>query len=100
LIKKLLTKNFELLFWVAGLLSLALTDPSSNTHFSLCPLRMLGLTWCPGCGLGHAISWLFHGDLRHSLQAHWLGAPALLILFYRILTLAKHNFRPKLTAPR
>jgi len=87
LVKKFFLKYFELLFWVAALVSLAINDPSGNAHFTLCPLKALGITWCPGCGLGHAISWLFHGNIRNSLHAHWLGIPALAVIFYRIYTL-------------
>jgi hypothetical protein len=74
---------------VAALVSLALANASNEAHFSLCPLRMLGFTWCPGCGLGHSISFLFHGDLKSSFHAHWLGIPAVVIIFYRIYILAK-----------
>jgi hypothetical protein len=79
-------KNFELIFWLTALLSLAIFDPAQS-HFSLCIFRLLGITWCPGCGIGHAISWLLHGDLQASLKAHWLGLPALMVIFYRIYSL-------------
>ncbi|PAW92790.1 hypothetical protein CKK33_04490 [Mucilaginibacter sp. MD40] len=70
-----------------ALVCLALTNPAAQGHFSLCPLKLLGIAWCPGCGLGHAISFLLHGDLKSSFQAHWLGLPVLLVLLYRIITL-------------
>jgi hypothetical protein len=89
LTKTIFTKYFELAFWTAGLVSLAITDPTNQSHFSLCPLKMLGLTWCPGCGLGHSISFLFHGDIKSSLYAHWLGIPALIVILYRIYVLGK-----------
>jgi len=47
----------------------------------------MGITWCPGCGLGHSIAFLLHGDLRNSFHAHWLGVPALIIILYRIFDL-------------
>jgi hypothetical protein len=53
----------------------------------------MGITWCPGCGIGHAISWLIHGDLAKSFHAHWLGVPALILIIYRIYVLAKALFR-------
>ncbi|MEO6149064.1 MAG: DUF2752 domain-containing protein [Mucilaginibacter sp.] len=93
MIKKFITKNFELIFWVAALIALAVTNPAVETHFSLCPLKMAGISWCPGCGLGHAISWLFRGDIKHSFQAHWLGIPALLIIAWRIYSLIKNQDR-------
>jgi hypothetical protein len=97
LIKRLFNKYFELTFWVAALLSLAVTNQTDQAHFTLCPLKLLGFTWCPGCGLGHSISFLFHGDIESSFKAHWLGIPALIIILYRIYILgrarlsARHN---------
>jgi len=86
---KVLFKYFELLFWLAALTALAFTDPGSASHFSLCPLKASGITWCPGCGLGHSISWLFHGNIVRSWHAHWLGIPALFIIMYRIYVLLR-----------
>jgi hypothetical protein len=94
LIKQLFSKYFELAFWTAGLIALAITDPTKQAHFSLCPLKLLGFAWCPGCGLGHSISFLFHGDIKNSLHAHWLGIPALLIILFRIYTLLRERFFP------
>jgi hypothetical protein len=85
--KQFLRKYFELTFWIAALIALAFADPSDSTHFSLCPFKAMGITWCPGCGLGHSISWLFHGNIRNSFHAHWLGIPALAVILYRIYTL-------------
>jgi len=89
LIKQYFNKYFELLFWSAAMVSLALTDPTGPVHFSLCPLKLLGFKWCPGCGLGHSISFLFHGDIISSFHAHWLGIPAVLIIFSRIYALMR-----------
>ncbi|MDN3550783.1 DUF2752 domain-containing protein [Mucilaginibacter aquaedulcis] len=89
MIKKLFSKYFELLFWIAAMLSLAFTAPQAESHFTLCPLKLMGITWCPGCGLGHAIIYLFHGDIRNSFHSHWLGIPAVLIIFHRIYILGK-----------
>jgi hypothetical protein len=85
--KQFFLKYFELVFWVSAMVSLAITNPAGPAHYSLCPLKAMGFTWCPGCGLGHSISWLFHGDISNSLHAHWLGIPATGIIFYRIYTL-------------
>ncbi|MDR6941973.1 DUF2752 domain-containing protein [Mucilaginibacter pocheonensis] len=89
MIKRLFSKYFELVFWVAAMLSLAFTAPAAQSHFSLCPLKLMGIKWCPGCGLGHAIIYLFHGDIRNSFHAHWLGIPAVLVIFHRIYVLTK-----------
>jgi len=87
-----LLKYFELAFWVAALMALAFADPAGPAHFSLCPFKALGISWCPGCGLGHSISYLFHGDASNSFHAHWLGIPALVVIFYRIYTLTAQRF--------
>jgi Protein of unknown function (DUF2752) len=87
LIKQFFLKYFELVFWISAMVSLAITNPAGPEHYSLCPLKAMGITWCPGCGLGHSISWLFHGDISNSLHAHWLGIPAAAVIFYRIHTL-------------
>jgi len=87
MILKALSRNFELVFWVTAMLCFALTIPSSTSHFTLCPLKLLGFNWCPGCGLGHAIIYLFHGQLAASVHAHWLGIPAVAIIFHRIAVL-------------
>ncbi|OCX50510.1 hypothetical protein BEL04_22295 [Mucilaginibacter sp. PPCGB 2223] len=89
---KALSRNFELIFWVAALLCLSLASPSSNTHFTLCPLKLMGFGWCPGCGLGHSIIYLFHGQVSASLHAHWLGIPAVVVIFYRITQLFSKVF--------
>lgn len=81
-----LKHNFELLFWIGALIALGFSDPT-QTHFVLCPLRLMGITWCPGCGIGHAIAFLLHGEIKSSFHAHWQGVPALGILLYRIYTL-------------
>jgi Protein of unknown function (DUF2752) len=79
----------ELLLWISALVYLALIDPSLQ-HMSLCVFRFLGLTWCPGCGIGHAISYALHGDFAASVNAHFFGIPAVIILLHRIFVLAKN----------
>ncbi|OOQ61489.1 hypothetical protein BC343_20600 [Mucilaginibacter pedocola] len=87
--KKLFNRYFELVIWITALACLAFSDPASHSHFSLCPLKQLGFSWCPGCGLGHSIAYLFHGDIANSFHSHWLGIPVTIALFYRIYTLAR-----------
>ncbi|WP_305364882.1 DUF2752 domain-containing protein [Daejeonella sp.] len=78
----------ELIAWISAILFLAFTV-SGSAHSSLCPLDNLGFKWCPGCGLGRSIRFLLHGEFRLSIEHHWFGIPAFLILFYRILQLLK-----------
>ncbi|GAA0530581.1 hypothetical protein GCM10009415_10010 [Chitinophaga japonensis] len=81
-----------MLIWPLGLLALYFMDPAGNGP-SLCPLKWMGISWCPGCGLGHAIHYLLHGQWAASWQAHPLGAFALGVLLYRILQLARQQIQ-------
>jgi len=63
-------------------------DPGHGTHYSFCIFRFAGISFCPGCGLGNAISFLFHGDLHASLSAHPLGLFALIVILLRIIKLS------------
>lgn len=80
----------ELMCWISALVLLATANPHAH-HFTLCPLANLGITWCPGCGLGRSISSLFHGDLSASLTHHWFGIPALILICHRIYQLTKQT---------
>ncbi len=84
----LMSLPLELIAWISAILFLAFTD-SGSAHSGLCPLDNLGFKWCPGCGLGRSIRFLLHGEFRSSIEHHWFGIPAFLILIYRILQLLK-----------
>lgn len=84
----------ELIFWILALMLLATANPHTH-HFSLCPLANVGVNWCPGCGLGRSISALFSGEIRESLNFHWFGIPALLVIVYRIVTLSTLTIKRK-----
>jgi hypothetical protein len=81
--------NLELIVWMTGLIYLAIINPAGEKHLSFCVFRLLGVDFCPGCGLGRSISFLLHGDLSASWQAHPLGVFALVILVLRIVVLIK-----------
>lgn len=81
----------ELICWVTALFLLAVSDVQEQ-HFTLCPLGNMGITWCPGCGLGRSISSLLHCNIQASLQSHWLGIPVLGVLIYRIVSLIKNTY--------
>jgi len=66
---------------------LAVTPSSDVPHYSWCLFRIIGINFCPGCGLGHSINYLFHGDLRASFSSHPLGPFAVIIIIYRIYRL-------------
>lgn len=79
---------FEALAWLSALLYLVCIDPLQS-GFSICPLHLLGFSWCPGCGLGHSIAWLMEGELQKSIDTHWLGIPALLAILHRTAVLLR-----------
>ena len=90
---RFLRKYSEVILWNGALIALGLMDAKSTT--SLCILKNLGIEWCPGCGLGHAIHYALHFEFGKSVQEHILGIPATLILFYQsckaIYTINKTN---------
>ena len=81
--------NIELIVWPTALMLLFLMDPHQHNGESLCMLKRMKLPWCPGCGLGHSISFLLHGKWNAALKSHPLGPFAVLILTYRTIQLAK-----------
>ncbi|MHC1774798.1 MAG: DUF2752 domain-containing protein [Lentimicrobium sp.] len=83
-----LRSRFEAIAWMAGLTLMAFMAPT-DSHVSLCPFNATGLGFCPGCGLGHSISWLFRGEFVQSFHAHPLGIVAVAILSWRIITIIK-----------
>lgn len=85
------TKQFpwEAAAWLMAFTGLAMYQPQSDSHISLCPLANLGFTFCPGCGLGRSISSLFHGEIMQSLSLHPLGIFAVIVLSFRIIHLTK-----------
>jgi len=83
----------EPIMWIAAFVFLAIHDPYSQSEFSICPLKNLGFHYCPGCGLGRSISFLFHGDSIASFHTHILGIPATIILFFRTLTLLSKTIK-------
>ena len=85
--------GFEALVWILGLAYLLFIHIPGETHFTICPLANLGFEFCPGCGLGNSISYIFKGDFIASIHSHPLGIFALLIITFRIITIIKNNRR-------
>lgn len=85
--------GFEALVWIVGLFYLAFIYSPGESHFTICPLANLGIEFCPGCGLGNSISYLFKGDFISSIHAHPLGFFALIVLTIRIINIIKNNWR-------
>jgi hypothetical protein len=84
----------EALFWAVALIALAFYQPAAQNHFTLCPLSNLGFDFCPGCGLGKSIAWLFKGEILQSWRAHPLGIFAVIVLTYRIISLTLKSNKP------
>ncbi|MFT3979395.1 MAG: DUF2752 domain-containing protein [Ferruginibacter sp.] len=97
MVKQYFFRYFELSVWTTGLLLLAMMNPAGDHHFSLCLFRWMGWSFCPGCGLGHSISWLFRGEIAASVRAHPLGLLAVAVLLHRIYVLIQKNKTPFLT---
>ena len=75
-----------------GLIYLLFIDPSQEHPLSFCPLKLLGIGSCPGCGLGQSVAFMLHGDVDRGLEAHWLGPFALLVITHRIVALTRNLF--------
>ncbi len=88
--KTFFDKYFELIVWITALVSIGFMD-LKNQSFSFCIFKLYGFTWCPGCGLAHAIGYAMHGNLTASFHEHFFGIPALVIIVNRIITLFNTN---------
>lgn len=85
--------GIEASIWIISLIYLSLINVPEKTNFTLCPLSNLGFEFCPGCGLGNSISYLFRGDIVSSFQSHPLGIFALIIISLRIISIINNNRR-------
>lgn len=85
--------GFEALVWILGLAYLIFVHSPGESHFTICPLSNLGFEFCPGCGLGNSISYIFRGDFIASVHSHPLGIFALIIITLRIFTIIINNRR-------
>lgn len=83
--------NLEALIWIAGLTFLAFFNTSDH-HLTICPIKNSGFSFCPGCGLGQSISYIFKLEFVRSFTTHPFGVPALLILTHRIILLIANSY--------
>nr|WP_262914538.1 DUF2752 domain-containing protein [Pontibacter vulgaris] len=67
-------------------------EPGQEHLFSFCPFSWLLQDGCPGCGIGHAIAYIFRGEWQASWEAHPLAVPALLVLGHRVVMLLRLYF--------
>jgi hypothetical protein len=85
--------GFEAVVWILGLFFLIFIHSPGERHFTICPLANLGFEFCPGCGLGNSISYIFRGDFIESFHSHPLGIFALIIITSRIISIINNNRR-------
>jgi len=87
---------WEALIWIAGVAFVAFPDPAIDKSWSRCFFEFVGIAGpgglqnvCPGCGLGHAVAYLFRGEFALSVDAHLLGLPAVVVLSGRSISLLR-----------
>lgn len=85
-------RNIEPIFWIAGLVFLALQNPASPFS-SMCLFDFIGIKNCLGCGIGTSISYLFDGNIMLSIQTHYLGIPAVMAIAFRLFEIGKMNYK-------
>lgn len=83
--------HIEAFIWIIALISLASMDPTLEQHYTFCLFSNLGLTFCPGCGIGHSISSTLRGNFIQAFSYHPLGAFAIIMLLYRIFIIFRQN---------
>lgn len=91
LIFKLRKIEWEGVMWLIGLAYLFFINPYEAQKFTLCPFHNLGIEFCPGCGLGRSISFIYHFDFINSFHTHPLGIIALVLIINRIIILFKRT---------
>jgi len=89
----------EAFVWTAGLVAMACADPRAEGLINGCLFKWLGVTWCPGCGLGHAVAYLFRGEVAQSLATHPLGIVAVVVLTGHIGRLVWDAVAPRRIPP-
>ncbi len=82
----------EAVVWTAGLVALACTNPEAEALIEACVSKWLFGISCPGCGLGHAVAYLFRGEIALSVQTHPFGPLAIVILLGRVVGLVRTAF--------
>ena len=91
---KLRRINLELLFWISSLFFI-LFFPLETTSISICPSQLLGIHFCPGCGIGASIHYFLSGQIGLSFESHPLGIIATFIIIHRIYSLLKDEAIPQ-----
>ena len=82
----------EASIWLAGIVLMASADPSAPSLLDLCLFKAIGLPGCPGCGLGHALGYLFRGEWALAIESHRLSPFVLGVLLARTAGLVRQGF--------
>lgn len=85
---KIIKKHIEWFAFLSGLILLGTMSPYIQST-SFCFFDFIGISFCPGEGLGHSIAFTFRGEFKQAFSAHFMGPIAVLILSGRILFLWK-----------
>jgi hypothetical protein len=89
--------DIEALIWFGALCFFSLINPEiAGDRFYICPFKISGIQWCPGCGLGHSISFFLHANIIKSFEAHPCGITAVFILGHRICKLLRISLKFKI----
>lgn len=83
--------DMEAFIWMIVLIAPFFIDPNGTSHFNLCLFNRLGFDFCPGCGLGRSIAFLYQGDLSASLAAHPLGLAGVAVIALRIISITRNS---------
>lgn len=94
--KELFRKYFEITAFTIGLLLLAMMDPEAANGPSLCLFDFMGISFCPGDGLGHSISYIFKGQFNNAMESNVLGPLAIVIIGGRIVQLFLKNYKSQI----
>lgn len=89
---KFFKTHFEWMAFLLGLILMASMSPT-DTGLSFCLFERVGVSFCPGEGLGHSIAYLFRGEFNEALQANLMGPVAVVILSLRIGSIWKDLYK-------
>jgi hypothetical protein len=93
-IKKTFFLHFEWMALVSFLIIPAFIDPAANSA-TFCLFHNIGIEFCPGCGLGRSVAYLFRGDLTASFHMHPAGWLAVVVLASRVIQIFNRNRKIK-----
>lgn len=79
--------------WLLGLGLMAWSNPFAPSLVNLCLFDALGVPFCPGEGLGHAIGFLARGEWILTWESHKAAPLVVFVLLHRSVILLNHSTR-------